>query len=73
MKTRLYPLDKIFDKTSNKYLSVIAISARARQISSRNSMFASEMNKAPDNRFVVEDAVKEFLNDELAFTSKPEL
>ncbi|MGM0608594.1 MAG: hypothetical protein ACQESP_09250 [Candidatus Muiribacteriota bacterium] len=68
MKVKLYPLDRIFDKTGNKYISTRIIMDRAIQKSEKNRLLALELNKQPDNRDVIEESVKEFLTDELEHT-----
>ena len=65
MSRRILPLDRIFDKTGNKYLSTCIIIRRARQLSEKNTIMANEMNIKPDNRNVIETTVREFLSDEL--------
>ncbi|MFA5480309.1 MAG: hypothetical protein WC002_06080 [Candidatus Muiribacteriota bacterium] len=67
MKMKLYPLDRIFDKTGNKYLSTCIILKRARMKSEKNLLLANELNKQPDNRNVIEDTIKEFLADDLKY------
>jgi DNA-directed RNA polymerase subunit K/omega len=64
---KLYPLDRIFDKTGNKYLSTCIILKRARMKSEKNLLLANELNKQPDNRNVIEDTIKEFLADDLKY------
>jgi DNA-directed RNA polymerase subunit K/omega len=65
MSKKLLPLDRIFDKTGNKYLSTCIIIRRARQLSEKNSIMANEMNIKADNKNVIEATVREFLSDEL--------
>ncbi len=67
MKTKLYPLDRIFDRTRNKYLSTSIIIERAKKKSENNALMAFEMNTKTDNRNVIEETVKEFLSDNLEF------
>ncbi|MCK9477689.1 MAG: DNA-directed RNA polymerase subunit omega [Candidatus Muirbacterium halophilum] len=65
MSRKPLPLDRIFDKTGNKYLSTCIIIKRARQLSEKNSLIANDMNIKADNKNVIETTVREFLSDEL--------